>query len=112
MAEKPGTDDLIGWLRLQTDPSEDAYAVYEEAMEAAIADIEGRVDLPAGTDATHYPQEIRTAILLDAARLAKRSTSPEGVAGMADIGAVVHIVGRDPDIERLIMRFRKLTGFA
>ncbi len=109
---KPTTDDLIGWLKLQTPPSAEDQAVYDEVMNLAIDDIESRVNLPAGTTDADYPQRLRTAIIMLAARTAKRSTSPEGVAGMSDLGAVVRILGTDPDIERLVGRFLKLDGFA
>ncbi len=120
MAVKPTTDDLIGWLKLQTPPSSDTLAVYDECMAVAFSDIESRLDnaiiklIGDGdlTVPTNYPQKARTAVIMDAARLAKRSTSPEGVAGMSDLGAVVRLLGRDPDIERLISRYLKVSGFA
>ena len=112
MATKPTTDDLVGWLKLQSAPSTETLAVYQECMDAAIDDIESRVKLPVGTTDDVYPQRLRTAILLLASRLAKRSTSPEGVSGLSDIGAVVRILSSDPDIERLIRRFLRLDGFA
>ncbi len=112
MATKPTTDDLIGWLKLQSPISEESQEVYDECIAVAIDDIESRVNLPDGTTDEDYPQKLRTAILMDAARIAKRSTSPEGVAGMSDLGAVVRILGTDPDIERLIARFKKWDGFA
>lgn len=59
-----------------------------------------------------YPQRIRQAIILEAARLAKRSTSPEGVVGGGVEGIVIRISGYDPDIERLLRRYLKLGGFA
>lgn len=107
---RPTVDDLVGWLNLQTDPSDEASAVYIEAMDVALDVIESRVNLPDGTTDDDYPQRLRTAVLLTAARLAKRSTSPEGVAGFGDFG-VVRIMQVDPDVERLISRYLKLDGF-
>ncbi len=112
MATKPNTDDLIGWLKLQSPPDPDTLAVYDECVAGAIEDIESRINLPEGTTDDNYPRKVRVAVLMDAARLAKRSTSPEGVAGLSDIGAVVRVLGKDPDIERLIVRYLKLDGFA
>lgn len=120
MATKPIIDDLIGWLKLQSTPSDESLAVYQECFDAAVDDIESRIDnvfvLAQGagdlTDDGNYPQKVRTAELLLASRLAKRQTSPEGVAGMSDMGVVVRILGTDPDIERLIRRFLKMDGFA
>jgi hypothetical protein len=113
---RPTTDDLVGWIKPQSAPSDETLAVYDEAMDSALDYIESRINLPSTVDGSaesnaNYPQRIRTAILLTAARLAKRSTSPEGVAGMSDLGAVVRVLPADPDVERLIMRFLKLDGF-
>lgn len=114
MAVRPTVDDLVAWLRLQSTPSEDALALYGEAFDAAISIIEGRITLPDGAldeDSVTYPQEVRTAVLLQAARLAKRSTSPEGVAGLSDLGVAVRVLPADPDVERLLLRFLKLDGY-
>lgn len=112
MATKPDVNSLIGWLKLQSPPTPDTLAVYETCIEVAIEDIESRINLPAGTTDENYPTKIAAAIIMNAARLAKRSTSPEGVAGMSDIGAVVRILSRDPDVERLVSRYLKLDGFS
>jgi len=48
--------------------------------------------------------EVQQAVLLLASRLYKRRSSPEGVAGWEDLGAV-RILGRDPDIERLLEQY-------
>lgn len=109
---KPATEDLVAWLKLQTEPDEPTTLLYDECVACAIEEIESRVNLPEGTTDEDYPQRLRTAELLLAARLAKRPGSPEGVAGMNDLGAVVRILSRDPDIESLIRRFLKLDGFA
>lgn len=117
---RPTVDDLVGWLKLQSDPDSPTLAVYNECFTAAIDDIESRVSsdfviadgfsLVEGDD--NYPPRVRTAVLIKAARLAKRSTSPEGVAGMSEYGVVIRIMSNDPDIEGLITRYKKLDGFA
>lgn len=112
MADKPTVDDLVGWLNLQSAPNDQTMAVYGECFDAALDDIESRINLPAGTTDADYPQRVRAAVLLMASRLAKRSTSPEGVAGMSELGIAIRILSNDPDIERLIRRFLKLDGFA
>jgi hypothetical protein len=109
---KPDLPDLIVWLGLQSPPNEDAQARYTECLDTAVDEIERRCNLPDDTTDDDYPQPLRTAELLLAARLAKRSTSPEGVAGMSELGAVVRVLSQDPDVERLIRRFLKLDGFA
>ncbi len=116
MANKPTITDLVGWLKLQSTPNAADLAVYQEALDTSFDDVESRISNDfviadgAGdlTDPSHYPQKVRTAVLMNATRLAKRSTSPEGVAGMSELGAVVRILGLDPDIERLIRRYRRL----
>ena len=109
---RPTVDDLIGWLKPQSAPSPESLAVYTEAFDAALDDIESRINLPAGTTDANYPQRVRTAIVMEASRLAKRSTSPEGTAGFGGDGLVVRVLGTDPDIERLLRRYLKLDGFA
>lgn len=113
---RPTVDDLVGWLKLNSPPDDPTMAVYGECFDAAVDDIESRINLPALVDGVaqsddNYPQRVRTAVLLMAARLAKRSTSPEGVAGMSDLGIAIRIMSNDPDIERLIARFKRLDGF-
>jgi hypothetical protein len=116
MAGRPTTQTFISLLKLQSRPDDDTMAVYDEIMQTALDNIESRLNpvlIAAGgyslADADdNYPQRVRFAVMLEAARLAKRPGSPEGVAGMTDIGAVVRIMGYDPDIERLIRRYRKI----
>jgi hypothetical protein len=117
---KPTVDDLVGWLKLQSEPDAVTMDVYSECMDAAILAVEDRIDnafvvaLGWGdlTDDANYPQKVRTAELMLGARLAKRSSSPEGVAGMSDLGIAVRILNSDPDIEMLIRRVLKVDGFA
>ena len=119
MAVKPTVSDLVGWLKLQSTPDDPTLAVYQEALDAAIEDIESRCDntfvLATGDgdmkDPANYPQKMRTAVLINASRINKRPGSPEGVAGMSDLGVVVKIMGMDPDVERLIRRYRTMNGF-
>lgn len=117
---RPTSDDLVGFLKLQTPPSDQAMAGYDEAMDAALDDVESRIssafvvddDFSLVAADNNYPPRVRLAVLLSAARLAKRATSPEGVAGMSELGISVRILSNDPDIERLIRRFLKLDGFS
>ena len=117
---KPTVDDLIGWLKLQSPPAADTMAVYGEAFDGALDYIESRVDNTlivaqgAGdlTDDANYPQRVRLAVIMAAAKLAKRSTAPEGVAGFGGDGFVVRLLGTDADVEGLIARFVKVTGFS
>lgn len=116
---RPTADELIGFLNLQTPPSERATALYEEAIEGAIDEIESRISADfveaAGfsldDNTTNYPPRLRLAVMMEASRFRKRSSSPEGVAGMSELGISVRIMGTDYDIERLIRRFLKMGGF-
>jgi len=51
--------------------------------------------------------EVHTATLIQAARIYKRRGSPEGVAGLADIGAI-RISNWDADIEASLSPFLKV----
>ena len=120
MAERPTADDMPGFLGLQTDPSDRAMALYDEAMAAAIDELESRISadfveadgfsLDEGT--TDYPPSLRFAVMMEASRFRKRSSSPEGVAGMSELGILVRIMGTDYDIERCIRRWLKMGGFS
>lgn len=115
---KPTTDDLVGWLKLRTPIDAGVTAQLDEAFAAALSEIESRItnifvcadgyDL---CDGANYPPRVRTAVLLRAARLYKRTLSPEGVAAMAELG-MIHIAGNDSDVEKLIGRYRKMSGFS
>lgn len=108
---RPTTDDLIGWLNLRTPLPEGVQAQIDEAFNTAASFVESRINLPEGTTDSDYPQLVRTAILLTAARLNKRVGSPEGVAGSPEVG-FIRISRFDPDVESLLSRYLKLDGFA
>lgn len=119
MAIKPTVDDLIGYLNISTPVQPTTQAQLDEAFNAALDDVESRIDNAlviaqgAGdlTNANLYPQRVRTAVLMSAARLNKRPTSAEGVTGFGELG-VMRVTPSDPDVERLISHFLKTTGFA
>lgn len=100
---RPTVTDLLAWIKLQGNPTPETKAVYQECIDTALELIEERIDLPAYAQ---YPARARMAVLMQAARLAKRSTSPEGVAGFGDFG-VVRVTDLDPDVEALIERLLK-----
>ncbi len=52
------------------------------------------------------PVAVKQATIIMASRLYKRNDSPLGVAGFGDIG-VVRVAKLDPDVEALIMPFKK-----
>lgn len=110
MTTRPEVEDLLGWLKLQTTPTGETLAAYSRVLDTALALVESRINLPAGTTNDDYPDAVSTAVLLTAARLAKRATTPEGIAGFGDFAAV-RIGSFDPDVETLLGRFLKLDGF-
>lgn len=100
----PVASDFVAWLKLQSTPSSQSLDHYTEAFNCAIEAVLVRIDLPAGD----FPARVREAIFLVASRLAKRVESPEGTAGFN--GFVQQIV-RDPDVDLLLGRLLKVTGF-
>lgn len=117
---RPTTDDLIGWLKLQTAPSPEALVVYDECMDAALDDLESRLSQTfvvgdgfslLQADA-NYPPRVHAAVLIAAARLAKRSTTPGGVEGIDQFGIALRILGTDVDVEALIRRYKRMDGFS
>lgn len=116
---RPTVQDLIGFLKLQTPPNPATTAVYQEAIDDALEEIESRVSATFVKNAgfslvaadNNYPGRLRFAVLLQGSRFAKRSSSPEGIGGLSEYGVAVRVLGVDPDIERSIRRFLKLDGF-
>lgn len=96
MALKADVDQLRAMLAMVSTKDDGHLALCLEAAGAWIYDrVEARyVSKP----------EVQEAVLLLAARLYKRRQSPEGVAGWEDMGAV-RIIGRDPDVDRLIEQY-------
>lgn len=108
MATRPVVADLAAWVNI---PVPNDTTVLEESLDAALDLIESRINLPDGADGDAYPQSVRTGVLMQANRIYKRRTSPEGVAGFGADGSI-RISGVDVDVEQLISRFLKLDGFA
>lgn len=105
MAVRPTTSDLIAWLGLGTQLSAQDDASLNDAVNVALSAIERRVTIP-----DEYPDEVRLAVIITAARLYKRRMTPEGVAGFGDLG-VVRVSAIDMDVEQMIDPFLTLTGF-
>lgn len=55
------------------------------------------------------PKVIEQATIIQASRLFKRLDSPLGVAGFGDMGAMRVSRYLDPDVEQLVMPYRKMT---
>ena len=56
------------------------------------------------------PKAIETATIIQATRIFKRFDSPLGVAGFGDFGAVRVSRFLDPDVEQLVMPYRKMRN--
>lgn len=102
---RPTSADLVVWIGDEGTPDTDEQAILDESIGAALADVEARINLPDGD----YPAQVRTAVLMAAARIYKRRSSPEGTETM--FGIPVNVTRSDPDVEALIVRFLKLDGF-
>lgn len=92
------SDDLLNWC-----------------LRVATAWVDDRVyEFPDQQPGERHP-EVVEAILISASRLYARRNSPEGVAGMSELG-VVRILSTDPDITSLLelhLNYRnKMAGLA
>jgi hypothetical protein len=56
------------------------------------------------------PKAIETATMIQASRIFKRFDSPLGVAGFGDFGAVRVSRFLEPDVEQLVMPYRKMRN--
>lgn len=113
---RPDINDLVGWLGLRSPVPATICVQLTEAITAALRVVESRIDMPACVDDDdesddNYPPDVRTAILLVAARLNKRVGSPEGVSGFGELG-VVRITQTDPDVINLLVPYWRWDGFA
>lgn len=102
---RPTSADLATWIGGLGSPDVETQAILDESIGSALADVEARINLPDGD----YPQQVRTAVLMAAARIYKRRSSPEGTTTM--FGIPVNVSRSDPDVEALLVRFLKLDGF-
>jgi hypothetical protein len=71
-------------------------------LPSAMYDLTGPVPVPLAASARN--PALNLGLIMQAARLDKRSASPEGVAGVNDFG-VVRISRYDPDIETMLAPF-------
>lgn len=102
-----GTLDGIGWAydRIRavgdyTFPTTNALLSDEQAL----VRVTGVWGWPA------VPKAIETAAMIQASRIFKRFDSPLGVAGFGDFGAVRVSRFLDPDVEQLVMPYRKMRN--
>jgi hypothetical protein len=58
------------------------------------------------------PIAIKQACIIQASRIYKRLDSPLGVAGFGDLGAIRVSRNLDPDVEQLVMPYKRMRNFA
>lgn len=98
--------DVALWGKLGTlsGPEEELMQLVLDAIDAHL---DARYDLDVVDDAGEVvgtrrdDPDVRLAVTMQAARLWKRRNSPEGVAGVGDLG-VVTVERFDPDVDRLL----------
>jgi len=97
----PTLDEVRTFLRLQSDPVEDA--VVQGALDAAIDYGNRRTNYvydPGAATPIDAPAIAHHACLIHASRLYRRRDSTDGTIGFGDMG-VVRVGRTDPDIEAL-----------
>lgn len=104
MAARPTSVDLIAWLGLGTQLSDQDTTALNDAIATAVDVVESRVSF---TD--EYPTAVRLAVLITGARYYQRRFTPGGTISN-DFG-VIRVNGIDQDVENLIDLFLTLTGF-
>jgi len=99
---------VFDWLKVDR-PSvlkSDQMQVVVDAVEAHAAKVVEALDLVDPRD-----KDLDFALIMQAARLSKRSSSPEGITGVAEFG-VVRISRFDPDISEMLGPFLKIMAGA
>lgn len=104
MAVAPTVTELANWMQIPTTPalSAEKEAALQLVIDSAVDDLDERCWLP-----SPWNNKVKLACLMHAARLYKRSASPEGVAGFGEAGPV-YVRPFDSDVERLIGRYLKV----
>lgn len=100
------TSDLIAWLNANTGtnvviastPNSATLELMQLCLDSAVANVEALCTLP-----ETYPVDVELAILMHAARLWTRRTSPDGIA--TEFG-VVRVSRFDPHVEGLLEPYR------
>lgn len=98
-------DALAAWLEIPTTLTPEKEALLQRCIDAAADLISGRCVLP-----NAWTNDIELAMLMQAGRLYRRRSSPEGVAGFGEFGAV-RVSRIDADIEALLAPYLRV-GFA
>jgi hypothetical protein len=70
-------------------------------------DSAGAVD-PLGTP-VEIPADVKLATIMLAVRVARRASTPDGIAGASEIGGIIRTTSRDPDIETLLELWLELA---
>jgi hypothetical protein len=104
--------DVAAWLKLTADPLPEALTVAVASVNATArrrcldvlfdSDGDGEDD-----DPIILPSDLKLGLIMQAARLYRRSETPDGIAGFADEGTAVRVVRFDPDIDAQLIDFLK-----
>jgi hypothetical protein len=121
----PTLDEVLRWDAQNSYPvaagggPSPASERYQLALDAAVThhanrcgllvrpvDADGAID-PTGA-AVPIPSDVKLATIMRACRWARRSKTPDGLAGSSEIGALIRTSSSDPDIEAMLAPHLKL----
>lgn len=90
-------DDVAAWLGITTRNAA-IDSMMQRCLDAVVSNVADRIGswVP-----EPWPSNVETAVLMQSARVYKRRSSPEGVAGFGDLG-VVRVTLLDPDVVDLL----------
>lgn len=106
MATSVTINDVWAWMNTGSRLGDSATPTYnldqlQWSLDAATEQIESQCSLP-----DVYPQSVELAIIMTAARLYKRTGTPEGLTTFQDFGAI-RVSAFDADVDNLIMPYRR-----
>jgi len=94
----PTVDDVAAWAGI-SQRSTTVDDLLTQCLDATVAAVGAR--LGPWAPITDWSPTVYQAVLMQSARLYKRRSSPEGVAGFGDLG-IVRVTTFDPDIEAML----------
>jgi hypothetical protein len=94
----PTVDDVAAWAGI-SQRSATVDALLGQCLDATVAAVGDR--LGPWEVITDWSPTVYQAVVMQSARLYKRRSSPEGVAGFGDLG-IVRVTTFDPDIEAML----------
>lgn len=98
----PAGEDLADWIDSPLSPN--SVARFDAIVAAATDVVRGHCDPDKLPDDGTCPTSVRTAILIEAARIHTRTQNQAGVVSFGDFA--VRVNKFDPDVERLLINYR------